>query len=111
MIRPRAGAPTGKSLAGDSLRNAQQGIVKNSHSARTTRCMFRVQLTNFRCFAESPPLEVLPVTFLVGENSAGKTTFLAAVRFLRESFLRSGENPFNRDPYYLGGFEQIAHYR
>jgi hypothetical protein len=54
---------------------------------------------------------VLPVTFLVGENSAGKTTFLAAVRLLLESFLRAGENPFNRDPYYLGGFEQIAHYR
>lgn len=28
-----------------------------------------------------------------------------------ESFLRSPQNPFNRDPYFLGGFDQIAHYR
>jgi AAA ATPase domain/AAA domain len=73
--------------------------------------MFRVQLHNFRCFAESEPLEVKPITFLVGENSAGKTTFLAAVRQLLESFIRSPQNMFNRDPYYLGGFDQIAHYR
>ncbi len=73
--------------------------------------MFRIQLTNFRCFADTPPLEVLPVTFLVGENSAGKTTFLAAVRMLLESFTLSSGSPFNRDPYYLGGFDQIAHYR
>jgi len=72
--------------------------------------MFRVQLTNFRCFAEATPLEVLPITFLVGENSAGKTSFMAAVRLLLES-VRSPQNPFNKDPYYLGGFDQIAHYR
>jgi predicted ATP-dependent endonuclease of OLD family len=73
--------------------------------------MFRVQLNNFRCFTETPSLEVLPITFLVGENSAGKTTFLAAVRQLIEGFLRPSESPFNRDPYFLGGFDQIAHYR
>jgi hypothetical protein len=73
--------------------------------------MFRIQLTDFRCFADAPPVEVLPVTFLVGENSAGKTTFLAAVRLLLESFIRSPQNPFNREPYYLGGFDQLAHYR
>ena len=73
--------------------------------------MFRVQLTNFRCFAETVPLQVLPITFLVGENSAGKTTFFAGVRLLLESFIRSPQSPFNKDPYYLGGFDQIAHYR
>jgi hypothetical protein len=74
--------------------------------------MFRIRLTDFRCFAETPaPVEVLPVTFLVGENSAGKTTFLAAARLLLESFVRVPQNPFNRDPYHLGGFDQIAHYR
>jgi predicted ATPase len=73
--------------------------------------MFKIQLTNFRCFAEPAPLELRPITFLVGENSAGKTTFLAATRMLLESFVRSPQNPFNKDPYYLGGFDQIAHYR
>jgi hypothetical protein len=73
--------------------------------------MFRIQLTDFRCFADAPPVEVLPVTFLVGENSAGKTTFLAALRILLESFIRAPQNPFNREPYFLGGFDQLAHYR
>jgi predicted ATP-dependent endonuclease of OLD family len=63
--------------------------------------MFQVQLTSFRCFAKTAPLEVLPITFLVGENSAGKTTLLAAVRLLLQIFTRSPQNPFNSDPYYL----------
>ena len=73
--------------------------------------MFRIQLTDFRCFADAPPVEILPVTFLVGENSAGKTSFLAATRLLLESLIRSPQNPFNREPYQLGGFDQLAHYR
>jgi hypothetical protein len=73
--------------------------------------MLKVQLTNFRCFYEQPKLEIRPITFLVGENSAGKTTFMAALRILMESFVRLPQNPFNRDPYFLGGFDQIAHYR
>ena len=96
---------------GDSSRRKLPGKV--SRKVRTTekRTMFKVQLTDFRCFADAPPVEVLPVTFLVGENSAGKTTFLASVRLLLESFIRSPQNPFNREPYYLGGFDQLAHYR
>ncbi|MEY9754092.1 AAA family ATPase [Bradyrhizobium yuanmingense] len=73
--------------------------------------MFRIKLTDFRCFADAPPVEIKPITFLVGENSAGKTTFLAATRLLLESFIRSPLNPFNREPYHLGGFDQLAHYR
>lgn len=73
--------------------------------------MFRIQLTDFRCFADSPQVELLPVTFLVGENSAGKTSFLAATRMLLEILNRSPLNPFNTDPYQLGGFDQLAHYR
>jgi hypothetical protein len=80
--------------------------------ARLPRTMFRVKLTDVRCFAETAnPVEILPITFLVGENSAGKTTFLAGSRLLFENFLRIPQNPFNKDPYYLGGFDQIAHYR
>jgi putative AbiEii toxin of type IV toxin-antitoxin system len=73
--------------------------------------MFKIQLTNLRCFYEQSPLEIRPITFLVGENSAGKTTFMAAARILLESVIRVPQNPFNRDPYFLGGFDQIAHYR
>jgi predicted ATP-dependent endonuclease of OLD family len=73
--------------------------------------MFRVQFQDFRCFSNSLPVEIRPITLLVGENSAVKTTFLAGLRFLFESFSRNNQNVFNRDPYFLGGFEEIAHYR
>jgi hypothetical protein len=42
--------------------------------------MYKINLTNFRCFAELPrPLEVLPITFLVGENSSGNSDNAAPV--------------------------------
>ena len=92
-------------------RDSRSGGSRDKVAPTGSRCMFRVQLNNFRCFYETSA-EVLPITFLVGENSAGKTTFLAGVRLLLESFGRSpAQSPFNRDPYYLGGFDQIAHYR
>lgn len=79
---------------------------------RQSGAMFYIRLSDFRCFAsDSPAVEVRPITFLVGENSAGKTSFLAGTRLLLESFVRAPQNPFNRDPYHLGGFQQIARYR
>lgn len=68
-------------------------------------------LQNFRCFASTGSVRVAPITLLVGENSTGKTSFLAALRQTVEAFSRSTANGFNREPYYLGSFEQIAHYR
>jgi predicted ATPase len=73
--------------------------------------MYRVQFTDFRCFGETAAVEIRPITLLIGENSAGKTSFLAGLRFLLESLAPQSRNPFNRDPYFLGGFDQIAHYR
>ena len=103
MDRSKKAKPTG-ARNGDP-RTRPKNRVQN-------RAMFRIRLSNFRCFAEdTPSVEVLPITFLVGENSAGKTSFLAATRILLESFTPGSLNPFNRDPYHLGGFEQIAHYR
>lgn len=71
--------------------------------------MFKVQFQNFRCFADTGEIEIRPITLLVGENSAGKTSFLAGVRQVLESLNRGTPNLFNRDPYFLGGFEQILH--
>ena len=73
--------------------------------------MYSVQFTDFRCFGQGEPVEIRPITLLVGENSAGKTSFLAGLRFVLESLSRQTGNPFNRDPYFLGGFDQIAHYK
>jgi hypothetical protein len=73
--------------------------------------MYSVQFTDFRCFGHTDAVEIRPITLLVGENSTGKTSFLAGLRFVLESFSLQSRNPFNRDPYYLGGFDQIAHFK
>jgi hypothetical protein len=57
------------------------------------------------------PVRIAPITILVGENSTGKTSFLAGLRQMVEAFSQSPGNAFNKEPYYLGSFEQIAHYR
>ena len=71
----------------------------------------KISLNNFRCFGDEKAVEIRPITFLVGENSSGKTSFLAGLRYLLESFSANTGDAFNRDPYFLGGFQQIAHYR
>ena len=60
-----------------------------------------------RCFAERQTFEIRPLTFLVGENSTGKTTVLACFHILAE-FLSSGDSNFNFDPYSLGVFGNIV---
>jgi len=37
-------------------------------------------------------------------------SFLAGLRFVSESFAPQSRNPFNRDRYFLGGFDQIAQF-
>jgi hypothetical protein len=66
---------------------------------------------NFRCFANVSPIDIRPITILVGENSTGKTSFLAGFRFLNELFQRGTNPSFNKDPYSLGSFKEIAHFR
>lgn len=70
-----------------------------------------ISMTNFRCFAEVGPVRVAPITLLIGENSAGKTSFLAGIREIVEAFNAPSGHLFNREPFFLGSFEQIAHYR
>ena len=52
-----------------------------------------------------------PLTLLVGENSTGKTSFQAAIRALQDCAWRGGLPDFKREPYDLGGFDEIAHFR
>jgi hypothetical protein len=72
-----------------------------------------IQLTNFRCFRSTDYLPIKPITLLVGENSAGKTSFQAAARYLLSSF-RSfdiAQTSFNTPPFSLGGYGDIAYNR
>lgn len=60
-----------------------------------------------RCFAARQEFEIRPLTFLVGENSTGKTSMLACFHILAE-ILSGGEVDFNLRPYSLGIFRDIV---
>ena len=50
-----------------------------------------------------------PLTLLVGENSTGKTSFLAILRALWEVAVSEVVPDFRRDPYDLGAFSEIVY--
>lgn len=64
-----------------------------------------------RCFAGKQTLEIRPLTFLVGENSTGKTTALACFHVLANFFRGRGidfnEKPSNSHPYSMGTLSHI----
>ena len=60
-----------------------------------------------RCFADRQKFEIRPLTFLVGENSTGKTTALACFQVLA-NYLSSGELDFNLYPHSMGIFKDIV---
>jgi AAA ATPase domain len=73
--------------------------------------MFNFALSNFRSFRDAGPVPIRPLTVVVGENSTGKSSFLAILRIALE-MVHGDLNPnFNRDPFFLGAYDQIAHYR
>ena len=65
-----------------------------------------------RCFAERQTLEVRPLTFLVGENSTGKTTALACfhvlVNILQGKGVDFDAKTTDSHPYSLGTFKEIV---
>lgn len=77
--------------------------------------LFRIEnmsITQFtmeevRCFGERQTLEIRPLTFLVGENSTGKTTALACFHVLVD-FLQGRGIDFNSHPYSMGTFKDIV---
>ena len=60
-----------------------------------------------RCFAKRQTFEIRPLTFLVGENSTGKTTALACFQVLAD-FIDKGEVNFNPRSYSMGTFGDIV---
>ena len=66
-----------------------------------------ISIEEVRCFSDRQQLNVRPLTFLVGENSTGKTTSLACFQILAD-FLSKGEVDFNLDPYSMGVFGDIV---
>ena len=73
--------------------------------------MGRVTLKNYRCFKQKQTASLAPLTLLVGNNSTGKTSFLALIRALWDTVSLPGVPDFQRAPYNLGVFRDIAHNR
>ena len=71
--------------------------------------MENVTVKNFRCFREEQKARMAPLTLLVGENSTGKTSFLALLRALWDVAFRERVPDFRQPPYDLGSFEDIVH--
>ena len=66
-------------------------------------------LKDVRCFEEKQEFNIRPLTFLVGENSTGKSTVLACMQALGDFVeLKSNGLNFNVDPYQMGTFVDIV---
>ena len=77
------------------------------HNGKT---ITKITARDFRCFREVEAT-LAPLTLLVGENSAGKTSFLALTRALLDAGYRFRAPDFREPPYDLGTFREIAHSR
>lgn len=73
--------------------------------------MKRITVENFRCFKNQQRVDLAPLTLLVGENSTGKTSFMALIRILWDVAFGQIVPDFKEDPYDLGSFDEIAHHR
>ncbi len=73
--------------------------------------MNEITLKNFRCFREEQTARLAPLTLLVGENSTGKTSFLALIRALWDIAKDNRIPDFKEAPYDLGSFDEIVHHR
>jgi len=71
----------------------------------------RVALQSYRCFRGRQTARLAPLTLLVGDNSTGKTSFLALLRALWDTAAGNRVPDFKEPPYDLGSFEEIAHHR
>ncbi len=67
-------------------------------------------LENVRCFRSRQEISLRPLTLLVGENSTGKSTFLAATRLAVDLGGMMSMPDFNQEPFILGAYDQIASY-
>ena len=67
-------------------------------------------MEDVRCFAGRQTLEIRPLTFLIGENSTGKSSALGCFHVLAKCLSSRPESQldFNMDPYSMGSFRDIV---
>lgn len=74
-----------------------------------------IELENFKGVGERVRIDMAPITLLFGANSAGKSTILQALQYMREILERRNANPdrtlYGGDFVDLGGFRNLVHGR
>ncbi|MBM4089720.1 MAG: hypothetical protein FJ276_09875, partial [Planctomycetes bacterium] len=70
-----------------------------------------IVLEHVRSFARRCEIPLRPLTLLVGENSTGKSTFLAVAAAVLDRRGFPWSPAFNSPPYSLGNFDTIATYK
>ena len=73
--------------------------------------MDEIILKDFRCFHGEQTARLAPLTLLVGDNSTGKTSFLAVIRALWDTVHKQQVPDFKEPPYDLGSFPELVHSR
>jgi hypothetical protein len=73
--------------------------------------MNRIFFENVRCFFTTQSAPLRPLTLLVGENSSGKSTFLALVRLAWDLCQGVSLLDLNEAPFLLGAYDQVASFR
>lgn len=68
-------------------------------------------IENVRSFCNLQSIPLRPLTVLLGENSTGKTTFLAMLSHVRQLNFPTTRPTFNIPPFDLGTFDSIATYK
>ena len=67
-----------------------------------------IALWGYRCFPNKQKARLAPLTFLVGANSTGKTSFLAMLRAICKIVFQGDAPDFRTVPYDLGTFNDIV---
>lgn len=67
-----------------------------------------ILIENIRTFVGRHEIPLRPLTVLLGENSTGKSTFLACLSVITSPVGFPLDPNFNEPPYNLGGFDSIA---
>lgn len=86
---------------------AQRETATSIHMPELTK----IALESFRCFSDRQEARLAPLTFLVGDNSTGKTSFLALIRALWNTVLLAKVPDFTEAPFQLGAFQDIINTR
>lgn len=67
-----------------------------------------IRIRNFRCFHAMQSVPLAPLTLLVGENSTGKTSFMAAIHAMNGIMMGQSLPSLWGAPFNFGNFNQIA---